>query len=70
MSDLVTIASLRNPIIIEIAINLLEEYNIEVFSADGNVSKIYGGGLIPTRIQVLEENVDEATEILQSNEII
>ena len=66
-SRYVTIASFYMPHEVEIAVSLLEEKGIPTVIRDDNTNPM-GGGYVEIRLQVPEQNADDALDILDAME--
>ena len=64
MSGLVELARFDNRIEAEVARLNLEAEGIEAVLFDAEVSHFYGGWLLPIRLMVLDEQLDEARAVL------
>ena len=64
MSGLVELARFDNRIEAEVARLNLEAEGIEAVLFDAEVGHFYGGWLLPIRLMVLDEQLDEARAVL------
>lgn len=65
MSGLVQLAAFNNRIEAELARLNLEAEGIDAILFDAETSNFYGGWLMPVRLMVLEDQLEEAREALR-----
>ena len=66
MSGLVELASFSNRIEAEVARLNLEAEGVGAILFDTEINYFYGGLFLPIRLMVLEEDLEEARELLRS----
>lgn len=66
--SMIAIIKTNNPVTLSFAQAVLRDSNIEFFTADTHVSVLEGSiGVIPRRLMVLEDDVDDAQKALVAN---
>lgn len=55
-----------NPVEISWLQALMDEHDIHIVVLDGDTSQVYGSALIPRRIMVAEDDLENATRILET----